>query len=1052
MDELQKLVVSGDLPCSKEEAVTLASIQLHIEEAWPDEDDDDNDDSLSKLSDRHAADDDDEMTKSFHATPHNNRQQIFPTNTHVAEQEPLLMRGRDAERQENLRRKKELIRSNRAQRITSTRRKSSRLARTLLCASDSDWESAGEEVDVTRYLPPLFTASKKMKELIREKQKKLWHSTYYESETQFKQLYIKICKNLPSYGCKLFHVKEVQRGNTQKKIPRLLGISSTNIILLDLKTHAVVKTQKICDIDDWLSPSIKVHDSLMLEFRGTKPWTLMMSSMESLKSVTAAIWEALDMDGRFINNGALRRDSFEFDFNRRQLTIRPELGVTANHSKELDALQKLLAFPEEVAMLMTEQEHTLFLEVPPPNYVRQVTVELSRNYQPQGSRTVEDLIRRFDEVSSWITQLIITQATHEDRKAVLSCILRLAVYCYVLGNFNSVVEILCGLRSEKLKPFWLSISDEDLSTLHTLSDALLTKDPSMEYREAVGRALDIPSTKVVPFFGGFLRELKGIFVGVPSIIVLPSEENQSLEFVSDYNGEDRFMTRIGVGGLINLDKLRQAHIVLNDIHLFHHHGRQHQSSQSKADDKVSRQSSGMGLDKDGSDSDYDLDFDSYQPVRRLYNDHEVMVVTPRLADLDHHYLQCVNHGTTLVHWEVDSGRSCLVYMRLESDNCTLTWCRPSWSSLRGAMSPPDYVLRGEGDHPPSLLLMCGRYSSAAEASCYDGMEEGFLDIFCIKDVFMGDEEVDLNCIARRHSLLDMTHEDNCITILYGANLAENRRLCLVAPSCTAAIWFRSLRQLHTAAVRLRQQTDKRGTWLKQQYLQLYYEGERCQGPTPAEAIKVFGGRTWSSGTTAATTTSDQPSTCKRTPSNFGALKKRMSYNFSSSKQHESTKSGVGGGTGVTAEGQGHYSRSGGGGSGGGGGDGGSGKHKRTPSPLRKMRSDIHKSHASDPSLNNIPRGSPTPGFRPRSLTSASPTATAPTAAACRWAAALATNPPPPSRIPRSCPSWTSWTSSSPSACAAARTSRNSSSRSPSRARASATRMRDLSPTPRRTET
>lgn len=41
--------------------MTLASIQLHIEEAWPDEDDDDNDDSLSKLSDRHAADDDDEV-------------------------------------------------------------------------------------------------------------------------------------------------------------------------------------------------------------------------------------------------------------------------------------------------------------------------------------------------------------------------------------------------------------------------------------------------------------------------------------------------------------------------------------------------------------------------------------------------------------------------------------------------------------------------------------------------------------------------------------------------------------------------------------------------------------------------------------------------------------------------------------------------------------------------------------------------------------------------------------------------------------------------------
>ena len=96
------------------------------------------------------------------------------------------------------------------------------------------------------------------------------------------------------------------------QIPRLLGISQTNILLLDVKTHAVAKQQKICDIDDWLSPNNKSHDSLMLEFRATKPWTLVMSSLESLKSVTAAIWEALDMDGRFLNNGALRRDSFEF--------------------------------------------------------------------------------------------------------------------------------------------------------------------------------------------------------------------------------------------------------------------------------------------------------------------------------------------------------------------------------------------------------------------------------------------------------------------------------------------------------------------------------------------------------------------------------------------------------------------------------------------------------------------------------------------------------------------------------------------------------------------
>ena len=61
--------------------------------------------------------------------------------------------------------------------------------------------------------------------------------------------------------------------------------------------------------------------------------------------------------------------------------------------------------------------------------------------------------------------------------------------------------------------------------------------------------------------------------------------------------------------------------------------------------------------EDETDSDYDLDFDSYQPVRGLYNEHEVTVITPRLAELDHNSLQAVNHGTTLVRWEEDSGRS-----------------------------------------------------------------------------------------------------------------------------------------------------------------------------------------------------------------------------------------------------------------------------------------------------------------------------------------------------------------------------------------------------------
>lgn len=41
--------------------------------------------------------------------------------------------------------------------------------------------------------------------------------------------------------------------------------------------------------------------------------------------------------------------------------------------------------------------------------------------------------------------------------------------------------------------------------------------------------------------------------------------------------------------------------------------------------------------------------------------------------------------------------------------------------------------------------------------------------------------------------------------------------------------------------RLASVSDKRLSWLKEQYLKLYFEDEACSGPKPAEAIKVRSG-------------------------------------------------------------------------------------------------------------------------------------------------------------------------------------------------------------------
>ena len=47
----------------------------------------------------------------------------------------------------------------------------------------------------------------------------------------------------------------------------------------------------------------------------------------------------------------------------------------------------------------------------------------------------------------------------------------------------------------------------------------------------------------------------------------------TLQCIAEWQGDDRFATRIGVGGLINLEKVRQAHTVLNDVNVFLQHAR-----------------------------------------------------------------------------------------------------------------------------------------------------------------------------------------------------------------------------------------------------------------------------------------------------------------------------------------------------------------------------------------------------------------------------------------------------------------------------------------------
>ncbi|KZC15118.1 1-phosphatidylinositol 4,5-bisphosphate phosphodiesterase epsilon-1 [Dufourea novaeangliae] len=226
-----------------------------------------------------------------------------------------------------------------------------------------------------------------------------------------------------------------------------------------------------------------------------------------------------------------RRNAAQYELEKRPQPQPPR------SSEELEDLHKLLHFPEEVALRLTETEYQLFYQVPPQEYLRHVAQDLntqkpparpppspSRSYSnpstansstqteeesnwpaPNLSSSVQTLINRFNEVSSWATHIIVSGATIEERQAALSCLLRVAQTCWNTGNFNSAMEIVAGLKSSKLKPFWHTVS-EPIPVLESLSSALL----SAEYEFALARALAMPECPVVPFFGAFLRELREV--------------------------------------------------------------------------------------------------------------------------------------------------------------------------------------------------------------------------------------------------------------------------------------------------------------------------------------------------------------------------------------------------------------------------------------------------------------------------------------------------------------------------------------------------------------
>ncbi|KAK0154529.1 1-phosphatidylinositol 4,5-bisphosphate phosphodiesterase epsilon-1 [Merluccius polli] len=187
----------------------------------------------------------------------------------------------------------------------------------------------------------------------------------------------------------------------------------------------------------------------------------------------------------------------------------------------------------------------------------------------------------------------------------------------------------------------------------------------------------------------------------------------------------------------------------------------------------------------------------------------------------HHFLL---QGATVIHYDQDSHLSARCLLTLQPDNTTLTWGKPRSG---GALAT----------EPPAGL---GQAVSA-------GLAEGLLDLGVVKAVFLGHHGADVHAVCLQNKLSQLTAEDNALTLLYGLSTTDNRLLHFVAPNHTAQALYKGLSELVNATRKLKKFPDQRLQWLRRQYVSLYQEDGRYEGPSLAQAIELFGGRRWNMG-------------------------------------------------------------------------------------------------------------------------------------------------------------------------------------------------------------
>lgn len=197
---------------------------------------------------------------------------------------------------------------------------------------------------------------------------------------------------------------------------------------------------------------------------------------------------------------------------------------------------QLLEYPLELARQMTLIEHEYFKDItaaeclekvrtgsgstkprPAPRDDSGVSDNEGKASDPAAETAVSRFIHRFNVVSAWVAGLIVSEPDLEKRAWLMTQLLRAAVRCKALNNFNGVMEITSALGTaavRRLTDTWDALSSESRATYEKLTAFAHAEGNFKAYRQALEEA----KTPAVPYFGMNLRDLTFLHHGNPDFV------------------------------------------------------------------------------------------------------------------------------------------------------------------------------------------------------------------------------------------------------------------------------------------------------------------------------------------------------------------------------------------------------------------------------------------------------------------------------------------------------------------------------------------------------